>query len=205
MLQLTELRPAPPNRCGYCPGDLEEHLSEGAVIVAFGLYLLSLGATEVELHPDGEHGKRFDFAAHFHDRGFVHTRQMGSTTYGGVYEQGDRKVLISCTPGLGDVTAKLDGNAIVAECKGGVLNSSHAGQQSRLRKGLCEAVGLLMCRPVKSERHIAVVPDTNATRAIAQRMLPRVTAAQIAIMFVDRNGAIAEARQQDQAEAAVRC
>jgi hypothetical protein len=59
---ITELAP-PPNRLGRCDGELERHLHEGAVMVAYAMHLLrTTPATEILVHPDGEHGKRFDFA-----------------------------------------------------------------------------------------------------------------------------------------------
>ena len=84
------------------------------------------------------------FAAH---HGFQHAQTRGSTSYGGEYTRGDQTLTIRLKPGLGDVIAELDGRKLVAECKGGVINSNHAGQLSRLRCGLCEAVGLLLTRP----------------------------------------------------------
>ena len=93
-------------------------------------------------------------------------------------------------PGLGDVVCQLGDRIVVAECKGGVTNSTHAGQLSRLRKGLCEAIGLLMTRPQNGERHIAVVPATPVTEGVARRMLPRIVAAGIEIALVDACGVI---------------
>ena len=58
-----QIRKAPPNRSGCCINDEEEHFTEGAVILAFAIHLLENGADAVALHPDGEHGKHFDFAA----------------------------------------------------------------------------------------------------------------------------------------------
>ena len=53
----------PPNRVGKHTGDHEHHLTEGAVMVAFAMHLLrTTPSQEVRIHPDGEHGKRFDFA-----------------------------------------------------------------------------------------------------------------------------------------------
>jgi hypothetical protein len=58
---IRELAP-PPNRVGKCVGDREQHLYEGAVMVAFAMHLLLTTSTrKVLVHPDGEHGKRFDF------------------------------------------------------------------------------------------------------------------------------------------------
>jgi hypothetical protein len=70
---------------------------------------------------------------------------------------------------------------VLAECKGGVVNIRHAGQQSRLRRGLFEAVGLLMARPLNAERQIAVAPETAITATMAARMWTRANAAHIEI------------------------
>jgi hypothetical protein len=57
---VSELAP-PLNRVDKCEGGLEP---EGAVVIAFAMHLLrTTSPREVLVHPDGEHGKRFDFAA----------------------------------------------------------------------------------------------------------------------------------------------
>jgi hypothetical protein len=53
-------------------------------------------------------------------------------------------MVINPRSGLGDVVADADGTIISAECKGGIINTRHSGQVSRLYKGLCETVGMLM-------------------------------------------------------------
>lgn len=60
---LVTLRDPPPNRVGRCEGGIEHVLSEGAVMLAFAMHLLTTvpDLTHVAIHPDGEHGKRFDF------------------------------------------------------------------------------------------------------------------------------------------------
>jgi hypothetical protein len=59
---VTALEP-PPNRAGKSDGAHEHHLYEGAVMVAYAMHLLrTQGARDVRVHPDGEHGKQFDFA-----------------------------------------------------------------------------------------------------------------------------------------------
>jgi hypothetical protein len=74
----------------------------------------------------------------------------------------------------------------VAECKGGVINSKHSGQLSRLRKGLCEAVGLsLATETVEGRRQFAVVPKTATTAALAKKMAARARAAGIEIALVN--------------------
>ncbi|WP_202975805.1 MULTISPECIES: hypothetical protein [Bradyrhizobium] len=60
---VTALEP-PPNRVGKSDDLHEHHLYEGAVMLAYAMYLLrTQGARDVRIHPDGEHGKQFDFTS----------------------------------------------------------------------------------------------------------------------------------------------
>jgi hypothetical protein len=190
MRYITINNEPPEKRRAYCEGGSEHHLTEGAIIVAFAMHLLDNGATEVRLHPDGEHAKRFDLKASLSEHGFQHVRSQGSTAYAGLYSRGGQTVTLIPKSGLGDVVAVIGGQTVIAECKGGVVNSRHAGQVSRLRSGLCEAVGLLMARPFVKERHIAVVPATDVTDAMARRMIRRTAAAGIEIALVDGQGRV---------------
>jgi hypothetical protein len=189
---VRELAP-PPNRVGKCVGDLEHHLDEGAVMVAFAMHLLRTTSTqEVRIHPDGEHGKRFDFAGWLGKRGFEQTSRSGRTEYGGTYTWPDgRRIVVNPTPGKGDVVAEIDGVVLSAECKGGIINTRHPGQVSRLYKGLCETVGLLMANPSPG-RQIAVVPRTEGTLKLAQRLAPRCAIAGIEIALVGSRGEVVD-------------
>lgn len=55
---------------------------------------------------------------------------------------------------------------------------------------MCEAVGLLLARPLDRERQVAVVPTTEITTTIAQRMLPRAKIVGIEIALVAENGQV---------------
>jgi hypothetical protein len=191
---VRELAP-PPNRVGKCAGGLEHHLDEGAVMVAFAMHLLRTTSTQqVRIHPDGEHGKRFDFAGWLCKRGFERTSRSGRTEYGGTYTWPDgRCIVVNPTPGKGDVVAEIDGVVLSAECKGGIINTRHSAQVSRLYKGLCETVGLLMANPSPG-RQIAVVPRTEGTLKLAQRLAPRCAAAGIELSLVGRKGEIQDIR-----------
>ena len=80
---VTALEP-PPNRVGKLDGAHEHHLYEGAVMVAYAMHLLrTQGARDVRVHPDGEHGKQFDFTGWLERRGFDKVSNLGSTAYGG--------------------------------------------------------------------------------------------------------------------------
>jgi len=163
-------------------------------MVAFAFHLLQSvpGLRHAAIHPDGEHGKRFDFKACLAGRGFALAEPMGTTTYGGIYEAPDgRTVLINPKSGLGDVIADLDGVSYFAECKGGIINTKHAGQVSRLRKGLAETIGQLLVVPLlEGQRQFAVVPRTSATLTVAKRMAGRARAAGIEIVLVDQDGTV---------------
>jgi hypothetical protein len=189
---LISLREPPPNRVGSCDGSVEHHLSEGAVMVAFAMHLLRTvpKLKRVAIHPDGEHGKRFDFRKWFKAHDFEMTGPMGTTSYGGTYTSASGEtVTINPTSGRGDVVAELGEASFVAECKGGVINTRHPGQQSRLRKGLCETVGLSFATPITpGRRQFAVVPLTKVTENLGRRMSVRARAAGIEIALVDGRG-----------------
>jgi hypothetical protein len=182
---------APPNRRGKHTGEFEHHFYEGAVMVAYAMHLLRTEATnEVNIHPDGTHGKQFDFKCWLMAQRFALTTPMGSTAYGGRYIRADGAVVvIHPKSGLGDVSATLPRGRLAAECKGGIINSRHAGQVSRLYRGLCETVGLLMASPSPG-RQVAVVPYTDQTLRLAKRLRPRCAQAGIEIALVRSRGEV---------------
>jgi hypothetical protein len=191
---VKEIAP-PPNRVGKCDGGLEHHLSEGAVMVAYAMHLLrTTSAGEVLVHPDGEHGKRFDFAGWLGRQGFERSSRTGKTSYAGRYVLADgRSIVVHPVSGKGDVVADAGGTVISAECKGGIINTRHSGQVSRLYKGLCETIGLLMAVPSPG-RQVAVVPRTDGTYRLALRLAPRCAAAGIEISLVGSRGEILNVR-----------
>lgn len=96
-----------------------------------------------------------------------------------------------------DVVAYANDHTVVAECKGGVINTRHAGQVSRLRSGLCEVVGLLMSRAPNAERHIAVVPNAIVTARLAETMAQRckITGIEIALINEESSVVFAPAKE----------
>lgn len=189
---LITRKPAPPNRQSKAQDGIEEHFTEPAVMLAFAMHLLDRGAEclEVSIHPDGEHGKRFDIQRWLAENRFEFKERRGSTSYGGVYQRGEQRIVVALTPGKGDVVAQIGDYKVAAECKGGVINSKHAGQKSRLRQGLCEVIGLLMTREPEGERHIAVVPATDETKKLSNRLAARCRNAGIEIALVESNGTV---------------
>jgi hypothetical protein len=193
-------RAPPPNRVGMCDGGQEQHLPEGAVMVAFAMHLLhTTGLRQVSIHPDGEHGKRFDFRGWLGRQGFTMKMPLGTTSYGGTYAASDGKtIVVNPSSGRGDVVAEGGGFSIVAECKGGIINTRHAGQLSRLRQGLCETIGLSLASPViEGRRQFAVVPRTKVTETLAARMARRARAAGIDIALVDGRGNVLDVAVTD--------
>ncbi|MCA0449578.1 MAG: hypothetical protein LCH62_07370 [Proteobacteria bacterium] len=161
---------------------------------AFHLFAKYPDLKLVKIHPDGEHGKRFKIKEWLSSVGFELVEPMGSTAYGGTYRSaGDKTIVVRPISGCGDVEAEVGDLKIVAECKGGVINSRHAGQLSRLRKGLCEAVGLSMATNSSDNlTQYAVVPATRVTETLANKMVDRVRRAGIRIALVASNGTIRE-------------
>lgn len=190
---IVELDP-PTNRRGKCDGK-ERHPTEAAVMLAYGMHLLRTvpNLEKVELHPDGEHAKRFEIVQWLSARGFELKESQGKTAYCGTYRNGRQTIFVASTPRKGDVVARTNDGVIVAECKGGIINTSHAGQKSRLRKGLCEAVGLLMARD-KGGKQVAVVPHTETTLKLARKLAPRALDAGIEIALVDERGQVTDVK-----------
>ena len=180
----------PEKRVEHCDGDCEWRLPEAAVMLAFAMHLLRRGeAGHVTICPDGEHGKRFQIRSWLEAHGFKRHERTGSTDYGGIYNRGKKRITVYPKSGDGDVTAQIDGQLVIAETKGGIINTRHSGQVSRLCRGLCEAVGQLMVRE-QNQRQIAVVPRTKNTLALAKRMTRRAKAAGVEIALVDRFGRV---------------
>lgn len=191
---VTALAP-PPNRIGKSDGAHEHHLYEGAVMVAYAMHLLrTQGARDVRVHPDGEHGKQFDFAGWLERRAFTKVSSLGSTAYGGVYRNpAAQTITVNPKSGLGDVVAEVGDHIISAECKGGIINTRHSGQVSRLYRGLCETVGMLMATPSQG-RQVAVVPLTDGTMRLAERLAPRCALAGIEIALVGSRGEVIDVK-----------
>ncbi len=104
-------------------------------MLAYAAHLVKSGADHVALHPDGEHGKKFDFPAWFAAKKYRFTQGCGKTLYAGTYQHESHKLVLKVRAGIGDVVATIDGRTVIAECKGGILNTRHAGQRSKLRRG----------------------------------------------------------------------
>ena len=170
---LILVREPPEKRLSKAEGGMEKHMSEAAVMLAFAMHLFSRGAEKVSVHPDGEHGKQFEIQGWRAAHGFGWGQGWGTTSYAGRYSNGERTLEVHVKPGLGDVVAMVAGHPVIAECKGGIINTRHAGQVSRLRKGLHEAAGQLLARSGEGEINIAVVPSTITTRDLAIKMSPR--------------------------------
>lgn len=181
----------PPNRVGQSDGPHEQHLYEGAVMVAYAMHLLrTQGVRDVRIHPDGQHGKQFDFAGWLGRQNFTKVSSLGRTAYGGIYRNSaGQTATVHPKSGLGDVVAGSGAHIFTAECKGGIINTRHAGQVSRLRRGLCEAVGLLMATPSQGHQ-VAVVPLTDSTLRLAERLAPRCALAGIEIALVGSHGEV---------------
>lgn len=182
----------PEKRRRHVPDGVEHKFSEAAVMLAFAFHLLEETADPctVAVHPDGEHAKIFDIPAFLMTRGFVREGTLGSTSYGGYYRCKERTIIVNPSSGQGDVVGKLNGRRVVAECKGGTINSSHAGQKSRLRKGLAELIGQLMVREAADERQVAVLPFTAEVERLSLKLAPRCWSAGIEIALVHHDGSV---------------
>jgi hypothetical protein len=190
---LLILKAPAPGRIVKTRGDHEKHMSEGAVMLAYAMHLLrTTPAMVVHIHPDGMHAKQFNFKTWLEARGFRRRVTTGTTPYGGSYSSSNGwTIVVHPISGRGDVVANDGGVHVSAECKGGIINTEHNGQKSKLYRGLCETIGLLMASP-SSGKQVAVVPDTPTTRSLAARLAPRCRVASIGIALVGPMGEITD-------------
>lgn len=189
-MNLVTEREAPPNRIGKQAGPLERHLTEAAVMLAMAEWFFGQGAKEVFIHPDGLHMAGFDILGWLTSRGFTRIATTGRTQTSGRFQRNDQTIIVHSRPGLGDIVTQLNGVRVEVEAKGGCLNTRHAGQLSRLRKGLHEAVGQLLGSPYAEARLIAAVPRHVETARVAERLLPRCRHIGIEIALVDADGSV---------------
>ena len=175
---------------GKHSGDCEQHLYEAAVMLSVALWLFDLGAEEVHIHPDGEHAKQFDIPSWLRMEGFAKIAAIGKTPLAGKYIRHNQELYIEFKPGHGDIVADIKGCRTVVEAKGGIINTNHSGQKSKLRKHLYEAVGMLLDGPQNADRLIAAVPQHSETEKIACRMVHRCRDAGIEIALVSGNGVV---------------
>lgn len=188
---VTDYHP-PEKRRAFVEGGIERRFTEAAVMLAFALHLFasSEGEATVAIHPDGEHAKIFDIVRFMSMVGFVRAAPMGRTVYGGRYVRGPQTLIINPTSGKGDVVGEIAGRKVIAECKGGVVNSTHNGQRSRTRKGMSELIGQLMILPANGDRHVAVLPETYDTARLAPVLAVRCAQVGIEIALVQEDGSV---------------
>lgn len=95
---LILIKEPPEKRLAKANGGKEHHMSEAAVMLAFAIHLFSRGALKVSVHPDGEHGKRFEIQAWLAAHGFTWQEGWGTTSYAGRYMSGDLILEVHVSP-----------------------------------------------------------------------------------------------------------
>ena len=167
---------------------LEWHLYEPAVMLAVAQWLFACGAEKICLHPDGMHIPQFDICGWLKNEGFEKVAAKGKTRDAGTHARNHHTLVVEFSPGWGDVVGDVQGTRVVVEAKGGIINTQHSGQKSKLRKHLYEAVGMLLDGPDRADRLIAAVPRHPVTEKIARRMAERCRDAGIEIALVTEKG-----------------
>lgn len=150
-------------------------MTEAEVILRLAMYCIEKGYTKesVTVSIDGAHVKtgntvHFDIFAFLKDNGFQKLdtkseRWQGEYSFVG----SESHVIISSTPGIGDVNIKLiDGSVIYAECKKG--KNDKRGQEYPLMR---EAIGQLMtgCDFTEDVIPMVAVPYTEKSKELAER------------------------------------
>ncbi|MCY4197573.1 MAG: hypothetical protein OXD33_11780 [Rhodobacteraceae bacterium] len=180
----------PEKRQKSCAGDKKRHLYEPAVMLAVADWMFDSGAQTVRMSPDGMHAKQFDIRGCLETQGFKQIDRWGHTNAGSRYTRHDHTLEVDFKPGQGDVVADVREYRIWVETKGGFLNTKHAGQMSKLRRGLYEAVGMLLngSKTHGVDRLIAAVPHHPETEKLSQQMAQRCQDTGIEIAWVfDKN------------------
>lgn len=182
-------------RATYAEGGIERRMYEAAVMVAVSQHLIDLQRQcgengKVSIHPDGQHDRQYSFREALGALGFQRCEALGKTEFGGRYRHGDDEITVFPQSGRGDVTAHVEGRLVMVECKGGTLNSRHAGVLSRARSSLSELIGQLMVLPDDGARHIAARPWSKQSEELARRLAPRCIKAGIEIALVHEDGSL---------------
>ena len=157
--------------------------------------MFELGAEEVCVHPDGMHTKQFDICGWLKKEGFEKIAAKGKTREAGTYTHDRQALVVEFQPRRGDVVADVQGCHVVVEAKGGIVNTRHPGQKSKLRKHLYEAVGMLLDGPDNADRLIAAVPRHPETEKIANRMAERCRDAGIKLLLSRKRATFKYARE----------
>ena len=157
-------------------------------MLAVTRWMFGNGAAKVSMFPDGMHAKQFDICGWLTNEGFEKIASKGKTPVAGTYSREQQTLIVEFEPGHGDVVADVEGCRIVVEAKGGILNTRHPGQKSRLRKHLFEAIGMLLDGPANADRLIAAVPRHPVTEKIAHRIAGRCREAGIEVALITDMG-----------------
>lgn len=191
MTFVTE-KPPPPGRATKTDRCMERHLYEAAVMLAVAQWMFESGAQEVCVYPDGVHAQYFDICGWLENEGFEKIAAIGEKPEAGTYMRDDQTLVVEFQPGRGDVVADVQDSRVVVEAKGGIVNTRHPGQKSKLRKHLYEAVGMLLAGPDSADRLIAAVPRHPETIKIATKLMKarRCRDAGIEIALVSEDGVV---------------
>lgn len=157
-------------------------------MLAVTRWMFGKGAAKVWMYPDGMHAKQFDICGWLTNEGFEKVTANGTTRVAGMYSLEQQTLVVEFNPGHGDVVADVDGCRVVVEAKGGILNTRHPGQKSKLRRHLFEAIGMLLDGPADADRLIAAVPRHAVTETIAHRIARRCGEAGIEIALISEEG-----------------
>ena len=187
-MKFVTKRAPPASRASKCDGEHEDHLTETGVMLAIAEWMFREGASVVRLHPDGMHPKSFNTSQWLQDSGFTKVTSRRITAIAGRYQRGDQTLEIAFRPGFGDIRASVHGHPVLVEAKGGCINTRHPAQVSKLRRGLHEAIGVLVGRPSGQGRRIAAVARHRATEELVEEIAPHCLAVGIELALVSGDG-----------------
>jgi hypothetical protein len=150
-------------------------MTEAEVILRLAMHYIKNGLTkeDVRVSIDGAHVKTGN-TVHFDIFTFLNRHELQKidnepTRWQGeyIFSEYDAHIIISSTPGIGDVNVKLiDGGVVYAECKKG--KNDKRGQEYPLMR---EAIGQLMtgCDFTDGLIPMVAVPYTDKAKELAER------------------------------------
>lgn len=173
-------------------------MTEAEVILRLAMYYIKNGLAKenIKVSIDGAHVKtgntvHFDIFSFLNDVGFRKFDNAPERWQGEYSLEGsDYHIIISSTPGIGDVNVKLiDGRVVYAECKKG--KNDKRGQEYPLMR---EAIGQLMtgCDFTDGVIPMVAVPYTDKSKELAERWsrLTQIKNLGIKFALIHENGMV---------------
>lgn len=174
-----------------------ERMSEAEVAIRFALHLLTRSDTlsPVTICLDRHHvlSNRqvvFPVREFLSEHGWNQVEQIGKYPWLGIYQSGDRRLIVSPDSTGGDVVATVGQRSLRVECKKGRLHRTKGNPENRL---IHEAIGQLMVIKECRDDDVLIVAVPNGIGQRAKQVWqnrPLMKRTGISIVLVGRDGSV---------------